>query len=244
MWAISSWSPSTSAPRSASRKDSGEDGVERATEHVLPRPAEERLHGAVPAHHAALEVEHHDAGVEALEDVLVVLLEPPELLRLLAQAAEEAPVHDRGGRLRGQRLQGVDLLAVERVEAVLPPHAEHRDHLPLHPAGEEPGEAGGGDVGALGGRGVHVHGLAQRQPGEERAPRRDPGPPLAGAGHAAGAERGEVPALVGQQERHLAQAERGPHALEEPLARPLEVEVRVQVLGEAHEGLARAVALP
>ena len=160
------------------------------------------------------------------------------------QAAEEAPVHDRGGRLRGQRLQDVDLLAVERVEAVLPPHPEHRDHLPLHPAGEEPGEAGGGDVGALDGRGVHVHGLARATAGRGAGcpPRSGGAPRRCGARRGCGTAT-KSPPSPGQQEGHLAQAERRPHPLEEPLARPLEVEVRVQVLGEAHEGLARAVAL-
>ena len=170
-------------------------------------------------------------------------LSPRSSSAFSCEAVEEPPVHDGGGRLRGQRLQGVDLLAVERVEAVLSAHPEHRDHLPLHAAGEEPGEAAGRDVGALDGRGVDVHGLAERQPRDERAVGGDPGAPLAGAGHAPGAERREVAALAGQQEGQLAQAERRPHALEQPLARPLEVEVRVEVLGEAHERLARAVAL-
>ena len=75
------------------------------------------------------------------------------------------------------------------------------------------------------------------------APRRDARPALAGAGHAAGAERREVAARAGQEEGHLAQAERGADPLEQPLARALEVEVGVQVLGEPHERLARAVAL-
>ena len=39
----------------------------------------------------------------------------------------EPAVHERGGGLAGQRLQEVDLLAVQRVEAVLAAHAEDRD---------------------------------------------------------------------------------------------------------------------
>ena len=126
------------------------------------------------------------------------------------QAAEQAPVHDRGGRLRGERLQGVDLLAVERVEAVLAAHAEHRDHLALHPAGEEPGEAGGGEARALAGRGVHVDGLARGEPGEERAARRDPRAALAGARHAAGAERarGRRPRRAGRGPSRAGRARR------------------------------------
>ena len=109
----------------------GEDAVERLAEHLGARAAVERLHRPVPAHHAALEVEHHDARVEALEDVLVVLLEPAQLVGLLGEAAVEPAVHDRGGRLRRERLQRVDLLAVERVEAVLAADAEDGDHLAL-----------------------------------------------------------------------------------------------------------------
>jgi len=129
----------------------GEHGVEGAAQHLLPRPGEEGLHGAVPAHHPAFEVEDHDPGVEALQDVLVVLLEPSQLVRLLAQAPVEPTVHDRGRGLRGQGLEGVDLLAVQGIEAVLPPHPEDRDHLTFHPAREEPGEAGAGEGGRLAG---------------------------------------------------------------------------------------------
>ena len=90
---------------------------------------------------------------------------------------------------------------------------------------------------------VDVHGLALGQQGEEGAARGDPGASRARARDAAGAEGDELAALPGQEEGQLAQAERRSDPLEEPLARPLEVEVGVEVLGEPHEGLARAVAL-
>ena len=162
------------------------------------------------------------------------------------QAAVEPPVHDGGGRLGGQRLQDVDLLAVERVEPVLAADAEDGDHLALHPAGEEPARARGGqrrgarpaaDSTSTGWPGRTAARGARSRPGSPAAPRRSGARPRARKGR-------KPPSGAGQEERHLAEAERRPDALEQPLARPLQVEVGIQVLGQPHQGLARAVALP
>jgi hypothetical protein len=220
----------------------GEDGVELLPEHLGPGAAIEPLHRTVPAHHLALEVEHHDPRVEAFQDVLVVVLEPAQLVRFLGEAAVQPPVHDRGGRLRRERLERVDFLAVERVEPVLAAHAENGDHLALHAAREEPGEPGGGELGSVDRGLVDVDRLSGREPLQQRCADPDPRTALAGAGHAVAAERDQVAAGVGQQQRHLAQPQRRADPLEQPLRGPLEVEVRVQVLGQPHERLARAVA--
>ena len=91
---------------------------------------------------------------------------------------------------------------------------------------------------------VDVHGLAGRQPRRGAAlPAAIRGRPSPVRGTPRLRNGDEVAGLAGQEERHLAQAERRADALEQPLARPLEVEVGVEVLGEAHERLARAVAL-
>ena len=222
----------------------GEHGVERLPEHVGARAAVEPLHRAVPAHHAALEVEHDDARVEALEDVLVVVLEPAQLLGLLREPLVEPAVHDRGGRLGRERLQRVDLLAVERVEAVLAPDAQHRDQLALDAAGEEPRQARtrASGVSSSGAWSTSTGWPAVSRSSERRADA-DHRPAVAGALHAVAAERARDRPPVRQQQRHLAQPERGADALEQPLRRALQVEVGVQVLGQAHERLAPAVAL-
>ena len=84
-------------------------------------------------------------------------------------------------------------------------------------------------------------------PAESRSrsgvPLLDARPALAGAGHAVAAERDQVARRVGQQQRHLAQAQRGADPLEQALRGPLEVEVGVQVLGQPHERLPPAGAL-
>ncbi len=220
-----------------------EHGVERLAQHLGALAAVEPLHRAVPAHDARVEVEHHDPRVEALQDVLVVVLEPAQLLGLLRQPLVEPSVHDRGGSLRRERLQRVDLLAVERVEPVLAPDAERRDQLAVHAAGEEPRQARRAERRVVVRGLVDVDGLAPLQALAERGAHRHHRPAVAGALHAVAAEGHEVAGVVGQQERHLAQPQRAADALEQPLRRALEVEVGVQVLGEPQQRLAPAVAL-
>ena len=73
----------------------GEDLVEGAAQDLVAPLAVERLHGAVPAHDLALEVEHQDARVHALQDVLVVL---GEALQLLAPSPAGPGRGGRSGR--------------------------------------------------------------------------------------------------------------------------------------------------
>ena len=68
------------------------------------------------------------------------------------------------------------------------------------------------------------------------------GPRLA-RGVAAGPVRGEVAGVVAQEDRHPGHAERGPDALGEALREPFQVEVGVQLLREAQQRAAPAVAL-
>ena len=77
----------------------------------------------------------------------------------------------------------------------------------------------------------------------DEAPRGEPRPHRRVAGHALRAVGPEVAVLGGEEEGHLAQAEGGTDAVEQALGGALEVEVGVEVLGEADEGLPRGVPL-
>ena len=206
--------------------------------------AVERLHGAVPAHDPAVEVEDEDAGVHALEDVLVVLGEPLQLVRLLAQAVVEAAVHERGGGLAGQGLQQVDLLAVQGVEAVLAARRRGwRSVSPFTRQGKKYDEVEGARL---------REGLASTASactGSPPARRCTSGRPRAGARRGAaraahGAEDREGAVVVGQEQRR-ARSRRGrrPRPPSSRSAMRAEVEVGVQVLRQPQQHPPRVVAL-
>jgi hypothetical protein len=220
----------------------GEDLVERAAQHVLAPASAERLERAVPARDQALEVEHQDPRVHALEDVLVVLGQLLELVGLLAQALVEAAVHERRRRLRRQRLDQLDLLAVEDVEALLAPDAQHRDQLVLAAAGEVVRQVQRARLGHRLGRGLGVDGLAARQLRDQLAARGEPHA-LRPRGAAEGLEDRERAGALGQEHRHRLDAERRRHAVEQPLRHPRQVEVGVEVLRQPQQRAPRVVAL-
>ena len=73
----------------------------------------------VPSDHAILEIQHDEAVVERLEDVLVELAQPIELVGLGPQLAVEAAVLERRGHLAGHRREQRHVFAAQRLRAVL-----------------------------------------------------------------------------------------------------------------------------
>ena len=73
---------------------------ERAADRRVARDAVETLERAVPAHDPLVRVEHHQPVVERLEDVLVELAHPAELLGL------EVQLRGRAGRSRSPSRPG------------------------------------------------------------------------------------------------------------------------------------------
>ena len=114
-------------------------GAPRRTARRTPRPARrpdrrraarhavQRFERAVPAHDPVVEVEHQQAVVERLEDVLVELAHPIELVGLEVQLPVEAGVLERGRHLAGDGGEQRHVLAVERLVGVLAAEREHRD---------------------------------------------------------------------------------------------------------------------
>jgi hypothetical protein len=220
----------------------GEDVVQGAAQDLLSPPARQQLQRAVPARHVAVQVEDQDPRVDALQDVHVVLGELLQLVGLLAQAAVQPAVHEGGGGLAGQGLEQVHLLAVEAVQPRLAPDAQDRDRLALHPAGEVVGEVERTHLGQGLGIGLRVQRLAPRQAGHERAVRGHAHE--VGRGRAAArAEDREAAVVLRKEDGQGLHAQRGPHALEQPLRHAGQVQVGVEVLGEPQHGPARLVAL-
>ena len=84
---------------------------ESSAAHVLTLAAVEGLHGSIPARDLSVETENDDPRVEALQDILVVVLQLAQLLGLRAQTPVEPAVHDCRGGLRGQSAARLILLA-------------------------------------------------------------------------------------------------------------------------------------
>ena len=168
-----------------------------------------------------------------------------QLVRLLAQALVEAAVHEGGGGLAGQGLQQVDLLAVERVEAVLAAHAQDRDQLALDAAGEVVGEVQRARLRAAARASASaLTGSPRGQPAAAAARPRAGARPPAAAGSPRELEDGEGAVLLGQEDgQGLARPapRRTPSSSRSVDA--AEVEVGVQVLGEPQQRPARVVAL-
>ncbi len=135
-----------------------EDLRERPADGIGPRDAVRRLERPVPADDLLSGVEHHQAVVERLEDVLVELAHPADLLGLEMELPVQPAVLDRGRHLSGDRGEQPEVLAVERLVAVLTPERQHGDRRTLENARDEVvdvlvapelhvlgGEAGGGN---------------------------------------------------------------------------------------------------
>ena len=198
----------------------GEDLVQRAPERVSRARAVERLHRAVPARDAAVAGPGPGCPESMLSRMFSLYsVSSLQLVRLLAQAAVEPPVHERGGGLAGQRLQQVDLLAVERVQAVLAADAQDRDQLALGPAGEVVAEVQRARLGQRLGRGLGVDRLARRPAARTSAPVRGqadacsaPGSKPSGPEDAEASRRSS-----GRNTASGLDAQRRAHALQQPL---------------------------
>jgi len=91
------------APRCVERLDERlvEHLAERPPDRILASDAVKALQRAVPADDPFVEIEHGQAVVERLQDVLVELPHPAELLGLQVQLSIQAAVLDGGGHLAG-----------------------------------------------------------------------------------------------------------------------------------------------
>src|SRR4029453_1015805 len=79
------------------------------------RYAVERLERGIPTHDALLCVEHDEPVVERLQNVVVELAHPAELLGLEVQLTVEPPVLDGCGHLSRHGCEQGQILAVERL---------------------------------------------------------------------------------------------------------------------------------
>ena len=84
-----------------------------------------------------MQVEHDEAIVERLEDVLVELAQPGELVGLGLQLPVEAAVLERRGDLPGNGREQRHVFAVQRLGALLAAEPEHRDRAFLRHARHE-----------------------------------------------------------------------------------------------------------
>ena len=103
----------------------------------LVADAVDLFHRPVPPDDAAVPVEHDQAVVQRLQDVLAELPHPLELVRLRAQLPVEPAVLQRRGRLRRDRGEQRHVLAAQRLGARLPPERHDRDRAFLGDARDE-----------------------------------------------------------------------------------------------------------
>ena len=169
--------PRVLLPRGAQRLDERriEDLAERPADRIGALDAVEALERVIPADDALVLVEHDQPVVERLEDVLVELAHPAELLGLEVELPVQPAVLDRGRDLAGDRRQQREILAVERLVGVLPAERQHGDRRAFEDAGHEVVDAliapeldflGGEPRG--GNRIVERDGVAAVQPRHER----------------------------------------------------------------------------
>ena len=247
--------------------------VERRTCRVIPAGGAERLHELVvedlherPAHGRRtrdavqlLEARFHrtmrslrssddQAVVERLDDVLVELAQPRELVGLRLQLAVEAAVLERGRHLSGNSGEQREIFAVERLGALLPAEAEHGNRALFGDAGQEvvePPVAPERDL--FLGEAPRRQRVVDRNrvPGLEAAA--DAGAPAQARRRdreAGGADRLEVGrVLIAEQQDHAVHQERLGDPRDEPLAQAIEIEVAVQIAREADERAAIVVAI-
>ena len=235
-------SPEHQAAAQRLQEGLGEDLVEGPAEHLGREAPVERLHRPVPA-----ATRPSRSSTRIPESMLSRMFSLYSVSRCSSSAFScrllvEAPVHEGGGRLAGERLQQVHLLAVEGIEALLAAHPEHGDQLALDAAGEVVREVQGPASGTLR-PGLDVDGLAACQAREER--------PAAGRRTVSGPAR--APAATEDREDAVGAAggtppstrrPGRPDALEQPLADAAEVEVGVQVLRQAQQGACASRSAP
>ena len=225
-----------------------EDVAQRPADGGLAGDAVEAFESAVPAHNPFAAVEHGEAVVERFEDVLVELPHPIELLRLAVQLAIEASVLDGRGHLAGDRRQQRQVLAVERLVALLAAERQHGDGAAFKHAGHEVVGAGvAPEFHFLGGeargrnRIVEGHGRARV---EARHHRRGARQSRHQRAEAVVANRGEVAgAVVGEHQRHPVDHQRLDHARDQALTEADHVEIAVQLAGERDQRAAIVVAI-
>ena len=202
----------------------------------------------VPPDNLLVLVEHRQAVVERLQDVVVELAHPPEFLCLQVQLPIQAAVLDRGGHLARHSGQQGEILAVERLVGLLAPERQHRDGRAFEDTRYEVVDAvvapeldllrlepGGGNRIVERDRVVGV---------EPRKKRRGARQSRHGVLKPEVADRVKVSAaLVGEHQRHLIDDQRLDHARDEPLAEPHDVEVAVQIPRETNQRAAIVVAV-
>ena len=164
------------------------------------------------------------------------------------QLAVQASVLDRGRHLAGHCREQRQVLAVERLVALLAAEREHRNGPPFEHAGNEVEDAGvAPEFHFLGGEprrrnrivegnrdaGIEAghHRRGARQPRHQRA-------------EAVVANRVEVAgAIVREHQRHPVDDQRLDHARDQPLAEADDVEIAVQLAGERDQRAAIVVAI-
>jgi hypothetical protein len=117
------------APRRAQRLDERrlEQLVEAPRRRLALRHAGERLHRRVPPHYPIVQVEHEQAVIERLDDVLVEGAHAIELERLDVQLTVEPGVFHRRRYLSRNGGEKAHVFAVQRLARVLAPDGEDGD---------------------------------------------------------------------------------------------------------------------
>ena len=208
-----------------------------------PRP-DERFHPPVPPQHAIVEVDDDQAVGQRLDDAVAELAQPFDLVGLAAQLVVQARVLERRRRLRGDGRQQRHVLAVERLAARPAAGGKHGDRHVRRDARHEAEQAGVAPLGGfLARQAARRHAvvdrdhLAGQQPRAER--RVGVRPPAAAAAEEPGGrdrlESRRRRRVRPQEQRHAIDAERLLHALDEPRAQPVEIEIAVQIARERHE---------
>ena len=113
-----------------------ENIAQRPPDRVAPRDAVQLLQRRVPPDDPVVEVDHEQAVVERLENVLVERAHPVELKRLDVQLPVEASVLKRRGDLARDRDEQRGVFAVQRLARVLPSKRQHGDGAILRHARE------------------------------------------------------------------------------------------------------------
>ena len=211
----------------------------------------EALERAVPEDDPFLSVEDDEAVVERLENVLVELAHPAELLGLQMQLAVETAVLDCRRNLPGDRRQQREILAVERLIARLAAESENRNRATFEDARNEVVGAGVtpeldflGDETRGRDRIVERHGMAVVEPRDQRRGSREPRHVLREAVVANRREIADPVAVSGRQhQRHAIDQQCFHRARDKTLAQADNVEVAVQVARERDESTAVVVAV-
>ena len=243
MCAISSWSPSTSEPRSASRNASGNTASSvRPSTASRGRPSSASIarfqRTRRPSRSSTTMPESRLSRMFSLYS-----LSPRSSSAFSRRLRYSRPLRIAEAAWAATRLQDVDLLAVERLEAVLAARRRApRSPRPSRGTGTARRGRSAASSALLGVRRRRGRPAGRRAAVSSRAAARSrgPSPPRATPRARKGAK---APSSPGRKTTISRSAERRADALEQALAGALEVEVGVEVLGEPHQRLARGVAL-